>query len=174
MRLTVSDRILAALLRIFKVIAYLVSTVLIFLILAGVLTQTPYLRNLIRTYLVSTLSKNINGTLHIGRIEGNMISGFSLDSVSIDQGDREIISIGRIVCMYEPLGFLRRTINITKLVVDAPRLTLVRTSGGAWTIAHLFRAPADTTDSAAGWTIHLEHFLFRYGSLEVDDSTIAP
>jgi hypothetical protein len=173
MPVTVSDRILTALLRVFKVFAYVVSTVLIFLILAGVLTQTPYLKNLIRSYLVSTLSKSINGTLNIGRIEGNMISGFSMDSVSIDQGGREVIAIGKIVCLYEPLGLLRRNIDITSLVVDAPRLTLVRSAGGRWTMADLFNTGSDTASSAGGWKIRVENFLFRYGTLQVDDSTIA-
>jgi len=173
MRLTVSDRAIAALLRIFKVFAYVVSTVLIFLILAGILTQTPYIRNLIRTYLVSTLSKNINGTLHIGRIEGNMISGFSMDSVSIDQGEREVISLGKIVCFYEPLGFLRNRVEVTKLVVDSPHLTLVRSADGSWSLAGLFRAPPDTTGGGEEWQVRVENFLFRDGTIDVDDSTIS-
>ena len=96
------------------------------LVVAGILSQTPWMRDMLRSYLVSTLSKNLNGALHIGRIEGNMVSGFSMDSVVVVQGEREVISVGRIVCLYEPFGSLRNTVEIGRLTIESPAVTMVK------------------------------------------------
>ncbi len=172
MRLSVSDRLLHALLRVFKILAYLVSTVLIFLVIAGILSQTPYVRDMLRTYLVSTLSKNLNGTLHIGRIEGNMIGGFTMDSVTIDQGEREVVSIGRIVCLYEPIGFLRNVIDISSLVIESPRLALVKSVDGVWNNTTLIHPSADTTAGSFDWEVRLADIQIRGGSVSVEDSQL--
>ncbi|HLF14720.1 MAG TPA: translocation/assembly module TamB domain-containing protein [Bacteroidota bacterium] len=172
MRLSVSDRLLHALLRALKILAYVVSTILIFLVVAGILTQTPYMRNMLRTYLVSTLSKNLNGTLHIGRIEGNMIGGFTMDSVTIDRGEREVISIGRIVCFYEPLGFLRDRIDVSRLVIESPGLSLVKSPDGSWNLGTLFRPSGDTAAGTFNWEVRFADIQVHQGSLSVEDSQL--
>lgn len=170
MRLSLTDRLLRLLLRVFKILAYVVSTVLIFLVVAGILTQTPYLRNMLRSYLISTLSKSLNGTLHIGRIDGNMVGGFTMDSVTIDQGEREVISIGRIVCFYEPLGFLRNRIDVTRLSIESPRVAMVKSPDGSWNLGRLFRSSADSGSGSFDWEIACGDIQIRQGSVSVLDS----
>lgn len=173
MRLSVHDRIIHALLRAFKILAYVVTAVLGLLIIAGILSQTPAMRNLLRSYLVSNLSKNLNGSLRIGRIEGNMISGFTMDSVTVDQGEREVASIGRIVCLYEPWGFLRRTVDISRLVLQSPKVTLVKSAGGEWTIGRLFRPATDTATGRFDWTVRVGELRIEGGTLRVEDSSLS-
>ncbi len=172
MPLSASDRILHALLRVFKIVAYIVTTVLIFLVVAGLLTQTPYVRDMLRTYLVSTLSKSLNGTLHIGRIEGNMIGGFTMDSVTIDQGEREVVSIARIICLYEPIGFLRNVIDISSLIIESPRLSLVKSADGGWNVATLVHPSTDTSAGGFDWELRLADIQISDGSFSVEDSQL--
>lgn len=170
MRLSLSDRLLRAVLRVFKILAYLVTTVLLLLAVAGILSQTSYLRNMFRSFLVSTISKNLNGTLRVGAVGGNMIGGFTMDSVVVEQDGLEVIRIDRIDCSYELLGLLQQRIDVTRLAVDSPRVRLVRSAEGPWNLSRLFDPAPDTGAGGFDWEIRLEELRIRGGSLTVVDS----
>jgi len=166
---SLQERLISVLLRIFKAVAYLVSILLVLIVVTGILTQTTYIRNLLRSYLVSTLSVGINGTIHLGTIEGNMIAGFSVDSVRIAQDGRDVFTVRKITCFYEPLSLLRRRVNIDQLIVEGPVATMIRSRDDRWNINSLFRAGDDSAGGPFDWTILVNNLQIRDGKFVVID-----
>ena len=65
----------------------LASFVVLMLLLAG-LTQTAFFKDRLRSILVNAAADQINGTLVLGTIDGDFLSGVTVDSVAVyDRGE---------------------------------------------------------------------------------------
>jgi hypothetical protein len=97
----------------------------------------------------------INGELQFGAIEGNLITGFIMNNVTVTEGGTEILSTQRIELKYDPIGFIFKHVGISNAVIVQPRIRIYRSADGSTNIERLIKpTPANTTPSA--WSIDIK------------------
>ncbi|MFH0990650.1 MAG: hypothetical protein V1799_11615 [bacterium] len=143
--------------------------VLFLVVVLGGMTQTRMFRSYLRTVVLSTLSKALEGEVQLGQIEGNLLTGFWIDSLRVNTSDSEIAFIDRVEARYDPLGFLFNKVSLSRITLLNPRFSLMRSGDSTWNFNRLFKS--STSDSTpSSWTITLGFVEIKNGSIVVKDS----
>jgi hypothetical protein len=156
--------------RILKWIGISAVIILSVILLLAIFTQTPFFKSRLRTILVSSISTSINGTLHLGTIEGNFLTGFSIDSLAIDDGSGTVLATGKVSCRYHLLSILEKKIKIDNILIVNPKINFYRPSGGDWNISKLIKPNEDTSASKTDWIVQLDTVRIINGTISLLDS----
>lgn len=160
-----------ALRRIFRIAAYGITLFFIVLIIAAAITQTEFFKDRVRILLVSSLSERLNGSIRLGTLGGNFLTGITADSLEIYYRDGLFLKTGRILCQYDPFTLFRKTATLKYLIVDQPRIHFVRSSTGEWNFEKLLKPTGDTGTGSFDWNVFLSDLQLKNGILNVLDST---
>ena len=156
--------------RILKWIGVCAGILVVIVFLLALATQTQFFKDRLRVILASSISTNINGTLHLGTIEGNFLTGFSVDSIAISDEFGIIFSSRKITCRYELLPLLERKIRINNFIIEQPNANLIWAMNGKWNIDRLIKPGEDTTKGTFDWTIQIDDFELKKGGVSLIDS----
>ncbi len=151
---------------------YLLIGIPVFLGVVIAITQTQIFRDRLRTAALSELDSLINGTVTIGRLNGDLITGISIDSISIDVDGGPFLRIPRLDIAYNFFALPGKTIAIRKLTLTHPAITFSRPREGRWNLSDLLRRrPHDTTASKPfDWVIDVERLEVVGGTVSLLDS----
>src|SRR5262245_39511938 len=91
----------------------------------------------IATPLVARAAKG--GTVHIGRITGNFLTGFTIDTFAIrDKRGELFLSTGRISVVYNPRDILDYRIYIRRASIQHPYVHIVQRNDFSWNYREIF------------------------------------
>jgi len=108
------------------------------LVLVGV-TQTAYGRDVIRGVIEDQLASRVQGSLHVGRIHGSLLTGVRIDSLEIRGTDDSVfVASGPITVEYDPRDLLDRRLLLRHLHVERPVVHLRRYEDGVWNFRRIF------------------------------------
>jgi translocation and assembly module TamB len=134
----------------------------VFLILAlgALFTQTPWCRNLVRTFALNAINDAIRGPVHIGAVDGNLLTTIELKDAFVVEGSDTVATISHIRLRYDLSGIPRGVLEVDSVMVDMPQLFLRQRDDGQWNLLTAF-APAqpreekeeDTTKSTFRVTV---------------------
>lgn len=144
--------------------------VLAVVVILGILTQTSFFKSRLRTILASSISTNINGTVHLGTIGGDFLNGFSIDSLVIDDRWGTVLTINKISCRYDLFKLLEKKIKIQSLKIEKPVIKLYRPSGGEWNISSLIKGSSDSSAAPFSWTIQIDSLMIEGSTITLLDS----
>lgn len=116
-------------------------------------TRTPYGREQIRRIVERQVTGSMKqgGSLHIGRIRGGLLGGFSVDTFAIrDSTGRLVFSAGETRVEYDPRDLLDRRLLIQRLEVEHPYVHLVQHEDGSWNFKQLFRRAQQEVERRVG------------------------
>ena len=159
--------------KLFKILAYgLLGLVVFLLVLAGA-TQTQVFRDGLRAFALSRLDSLLDAEVQLGTITGNLVSGFSIDHLSIRVRHEYLIVAERLDIRYDLFEIPGKTISVDNLTLVKPQIALLRGSDSVWNFTRMIRpTPDDTTATKPfDWTIHLKHFKIEDGTIR-DAKTI--
>ena len=136
------------------------------------ITQTQVFRDRLRAAALSELDSLVNGEVRIGRLDGDLITGISIDSISIDVNDGPLLRIPRLEVAYNFFALPGKTIAIRKLTLTHPEISFSRPRGGRWNLSDLLRRrPPDTTASKPfDWVIDVRRLEILDGTVSLLDS----
>ncbi len=139
----------------FRIIFYF-GSILFFVIIAIIgYTQTRSFKTYLRDLLLHESSTVINGELQLGVIEGNLITGFRINDVTVTESGIELLSAQRVELKYDPLGFFFKRVGVSNVIIVKPSIHIYRSVDGSTNIAHLIKPiPTDTTSSV--WSIDIK------------------
>ncbi len=154
----------------FALFGILILLVLTVLLAAG--TQTQIFRDYLRSRVLSSLDSVFQANIRLGTIEGNIVAGFSVDSVAIVVENEPAVSVQRIDFRYNLLGIFGRSISVSTLTLVRPEVRIHRLADGSWNTGHLLRpAPPDSTPAGPfNWTIVVKRLEIQDGVFELIDS----
>jgi hypothetical protein len=154
--------------RLLKIFLFAAAAFILLLILIDGLTQTRQFKNWLRDKIVSQAAAALNGKLHLGRIDGNLVSDFGFRDICIELDSDTLLYVSNIDVALRPLELLQRQVLVTKLVFHTPWLYLQQRSDSSWNIAHLVKAePPDAEPPSLNlWRIALQN-------LQINDGTLA-
>lgn len=156
--------------RIVKIAALTGTGLFLLIILLAILTQTAFFRAQLRDYLIASLTEALNGTIIIGTIEGNIVSGFSIDSVRIEQDGKPLLSAGRIVAYYDPIPLIQKELRLKYLILEQPKIYLERRSTGEWNIGRLVKPSRDTVRGTFEWNLFFDDVQLKNATVSLVDS----
>ena len=91
----------------------------------------------IATPLIARAAKG--GTVHVGRITGNFLTGFTVDTFAIrDKRGELFLSTGRVSVSYNPRDILDYRIYIRRASVQHPYVHLVQHNDYSWNFKEIF------------------------------------
>ncbi|MDE2999329.1 MAG: translocation/assembly module TamB domain-containing protein [Gemmatimonadota bacterium] len=106
-------------------IAALVSAVVVAIVGSGLLALTagrmnPYLRD----YAQQRLTRDLGVAVHIGRLDGNPLSGFRLDRVRFGTERDPLAVVDAVEVRYRPSALLRGALIVDEFLLTAPKIRL--------------------------------------------------
>lgn len=143
------------------------------LVVALVVTQTPWFRDWLRRTAMRQAARVIEGQLVIGRLEGSLFTGVTLRDVSVVQEGAPVVNIERVAVSYGLRELLSDGRLIAHLQVDRPVIRMVRTATG-WNVARLLKPRTSTTPSAGRPTFSLPDIVLTDGVVVVEAAGVEP
>lgn len=150
--------------------------------ITGVLTflHTDYGRNRIREQLEEELNQVFVGEVHVGRLQGSVLSRFSLADITIDDaGGERALSIGNISIDYSLLSLIDLTVMVNELRLDDVEVHARQGEDGTLNLTALIETTEDDpkdddteSDSAPSrWRVLAPTIVVRRGSATYSDGT---
>ena len=137
-------------------ITYYIGGILLFVIIAVIgYTQTRSFKTYLRDILLHESLTAINGELRFGAIEGNLVTGFIINNVTVTESGTELFSTQRLELKYDPFGFLFKRVGVSNAVIVKPRIHVYRSMNGLTNIARLIK-PAPTNATSSAWRIDIK------------------
>jgi translocation and assembly module TamB len=129
----------------------LLTVIFVMAVIVGVGVGTDPGRAQIRALIESQLAGRVHGKLHIGKVRGNILTGFTLDTFAIrGPDDSLLISTGRISLDYDPRDLIDRRILLHNVQVEHPYLRLRQYEKGDWNFQRIFRSKKVNTPEVPG------------------------
>ena len=139
-------------------IAAIVLLVLIAVIGVGlwVVTGTSFGHERIRRFALNTLTSKVHGTVTLGRIDGNLLTGIVIHDLSItDSTGAPFLVVDEARTRYGIVSLAKKHIVLRDLTLTRPVVVLDRPPNGEWNYKRIFASsdstPNDTTPSWGSW-----------------------
>ncbi len=158
--------------RILKIVLGLLGGTLLFLVLLAAVTQTQFFRDRLRSAALSNLNSLLDADVHLGELQGNLVTGFSIDSIEIASRGKSLLRAERVELKYNLLEIPGRTISVRGVTIINPFINLLRLPGERWNFEEIIRPrPSDTTAAQAmSWVVRLDRIEIRAGTIRMTDS----
>jgi translocation and assembly module TamB len=131
--------------RILRLILWGAILTVFLLILVLLFTQTPYFRTIAKRIIISQISKQIQGELTIGSLDGNFYNSLTLNDIAFSDNDKEIITLKEISLEYKLLPLLKRRVSIERIALSGLNVFL-QEEDDQWNLQRLF-TPEETKES---------------------------
>lgn len=131
--------------------ATLLTAVFIAVVTIGVGVGTDTGRDTIRSLIQQQVGGRINGKLHLGKIGGGFLTGFTVDTFAIrGEDDSLFVSTGRIKVDYDLRDLLDRRILLRNVEIDRLFVRFHQFQKGDWNHERIFRRDRPKTPNAPG------------------------
>ncbi len=127
-------------------------------------TQTARFKAWLRDKLLAQAHEKLAGTLSLGRIEGNLVSNFTLLDLQLDYANEILARVPRVEVGFRLLPLLDGRVQIDKILIDSLYLNLKQQADSLWNIQKIAQIEADTT-SPSTLNLSLSDFEIRNGSV---------
>jgi translocation and assembly module TamB len=108
-------------------------------------------REQIRSLIQQQVSGQVNGKIHIGKVGGSLLRGFTLDSFAIRGPDDSLfLSTGRIRLDYDPRDLMDRRLLLRNVEVEHPVFRLRQHENGDWNFQRIFRNDGPSAPGVPG------------------------
>jgi hypothetical protein len=159
--------------RVEQAVTLVLGSLLVLLLFTAGITQTQYFRDRLREFALSSLDSVLNAELTLGTIKGNLITGFSVDTLAVVVDGLPVLTAGEVSFRYNPLRIPGNVIAVTSAVLHHPVFYLRCDSSGTWNTAGILRpGPPESTPARSGpfpWKIDLDRFELRNATIVVED-----
>lgn len=157
--------------RLIKILFYSLGLgIFVVIVIAGI-TQSKFFKDRLRAVIISYSIENLGGTLRLGRITGNFVTGFTIDSVKIYYENEIFLSTGKISLYHDPFSIIQKTITLRTVKIEEPIVHILKSHRNEWNINKIFR-PDTSKPTGFDWTIKVEDLKIEKGNVVIFDSTV--
>ncbi len=132
-----------------KILGWALLTIIVVAVLAGLLIQTSPVKKRISSIVEQKASDFINGTLSIGKIDGDFFTSLILKNIVLEQNNDTLISIVNINAKYSLWSLLSGKLLIHSVKINKPKVFLKQLNDSTWNIQQIMKASSQT-DTTAG------------------------
>lgn len=149
-----------------------ISVFLGLVLLALILTQTAWFRNFLIEKVQSIASKQINGELVIGELEGNFLSELKLKNVSLSIKNETVASFESLQLNYNLRALLKKEIHVDSVILRTPFVYLKQEADSTLNLQHiLVESEKEKTKSSSSpftFKINAPFVSIRNGSVKTE------
>jgi len=153
------------LIRLAKAAGILLIALLVLVLAAVAVSNTRWFREKIRTTAESQAARFLNGTLSLGAIEGNLITGSVLKNVRLIQDGQEVVAVDEVRLSYKSWELVRSDLLFRDLTLTRPRVRLIH-DGTRWRIGQLLRLPERR--QPGGRALRMPGMTVRQGTVTIE------
>lgn len=129
----------------------LLTIIFVAAVTIGVGVGTDPGREQIRSLVQQQVGSRVKGKVHIGRVRGGFLTGFTIDSFAIrDLQDTILVSMGRVTVEYDLRDLLDRRILLRNVDIEHPVFRLKQYEKGDWNFQRIFRRDGPSTPNVPG------------------------
>lgn len=154
-----------------KIFLYSVLSVVVLLISLAGYTQTGAFRSNLRSALYKVIKSNLNASVYLGEINGNLVTGFSIDTVMMYIDNAPFVESGKITATYNLLDLLHNEVNVDSLAIQNPVVHLIRWKDGEWNVDRLTEPSAAPDSTPSSWKINVQNIVLTDAMFRLVDST---
>jgi hypothetical protein len=157
--------------RVTNIVKYTLLAVVLMIAGAAVFSQTQMFRNTLRSTLYTFLEKEINADIYIGEITGNLVNGFSVDTVMMYIDGAPFVESGRLSVRYNLFDLVNNKITVDSLKVMNPSIHLIRRKNGEWNVSRLSKSTAPKDSAESPLVVSAGRIQIVNGKFHLTDST---
>src|SRR3990172_2977656 len=113
-----------------KILLYICVSALAVLLGAAGFTQTRLFKQTLRSTLYKLVESQLNASVYIGEIRGNIFSGISIDTVAMYVNNAPFVEAGSITLHYDLFPLWYRRVAISSVEIENPSVSVVRFTDG--------------------------------------------
>ncbi|MEX0845394.1 MAG: translocation/assembly module TamB domain-containing protein, partial [Balneolaceae bacterium] len=163
-----SDKKPHIILRFLKALVWTLFSLILILVLIRLSLKTKMVHNLAKNQVVSITNKNINGSLSIGDINGDLWNDFEVSDITVMQEDT-LFSLDSLSVQYHIWSLLKGSFNASQIHLSSLNAFLLETGPGKFNVQDLLITENDdeiTPDSST------PTFKIQIDSLGIENSSI--
>jgi hypothetical protein len=154
-----------------KILLYLGASVVTLLVAAALFSQTGAFKETLRSTLYTLLQKNLNARVYLGQIHGNLVTGFSMDTLIMYVDDHPFVESGKIAVRYDPLAAWNKRISLGGVSLNHLSVTLIRYPDGSWNVDHLAKSKSAPDTTPSPWIVSVKSLKINDARFRMIDST---
>src|SRR5262245_12636077 len=152
-------------LQLFRAVGWLAVVATLACATLAAATQTAWFKDWLRSYVVRMATDQLNGTLSIGELRGNLISGIELHAVAVSMNGQNVLSIDKVRASYTLGTLIRQGIVIDDVEVTRPVVAIGRDESG-WDLGRLVKT-GGSDQRAQPRMFLIRHLVVSQGSLSI-------
>jgi autotransporter translocation and assembly factor TamB len=148
--------------------------VFLLLILFRFSLKTAFIQDWVRSSVVTMANQQLNATLSIGRLTGDLWKELTLSNIRLSKEDDTIVQVDSLYARYNVWGFLQGDIDINELRIYRPQANL-KQQAGQWNVQNIVPVSEDTTDtstSASSWHFYIEELQLASGDFAISSDSL--
>jgi translocation and assembly module TamB len=119
----------------------LMVAVFVSAIIVGFGVGTDSGRDEVRAFVQQQLAGRVKGKIHLGKVSGGLLAGFSIDTFAIrDDNDSLLISTGRVTLAYDPRDLMDKRLLLRNVRVEHPYVRLRQYPEGDWNFQRILKS----------------------------------
>jgi len=158
--------------KLFKIVTYIVLGALALILLAAGVTQTQFFRDRVRAFALNELDSLLEADIYLGDVGGNLVAGFSVDSIAVIVDGTPFIVSKRLDLRYDLWGIPGKSIHVGSFELESPQIYLIRSSDGLWNFERMQKGSSGDTSSSGpvDWVITFDRLALNDGTILLIDS----
>jgi hypothetical protein len=164
--------------RLGRIVLYGVTGLVVLLLLIAGITQTPIFRSYLRSFALSQLDSLLQAQVSMGTLDGNLISGFSIDSIAVRVDGVDLIHADRLDLRYDLFGITGKSLSFSTVRLVRPTIALLRDHEGRWNFEKMIRSSSRDSVNAPGspfdWTVSVATLELTHARVTLVDSAARP
>jgi hypothetical protein len=133
-------------------------------------TQTTLFRKTLRATLYKLVESNLNASVYIGEINGNLFTGLSVDTVAMYVNNASFVEARNVVVRYDPLSLWYKRLSVASLEIDKPSFSLIRFADGTWNVDRLAKKKSAPDSLPSPWVVALKSVHIKDAHFRLIDS----
>ena len=118
-----------------RILTWFTLVLFIVLLVVAIVSQTAWFRGQLKQQAIKAANQNLNATLHIGKIQGNLVTFLSLSDVMLTQEQDTLAIIPQLDIRFRPLELLDNIIAFNVIRIDSAQFTLVQRPDSTWNVS---------------------------------------
>lgn len=154
-----------------RVIGWTLAVLLLLIVLLRLSLKTAFVQDWAKNYLVSTANQQLNATLMVDRLSGDLWNNITLSDISLTQKDTTA-RIDSVHAEYNLWALIDGQIEVSQLGIYQPHLRL-RQEGEQWNVQQILPQTAeDTSDDGGAVAFAIDDLHLRGGYISVQSDSI--
>jgi autotransporter translocation and assembly factor TamB len=152
--------------RLVRIVVVGLASLVLAVVAAVVVSQTAWFKDWLRGVIAREASRYVDGTVSIGRLRGNLLSGARLDDLAVNRHGKQVVAVGAVSVDYDALKLALGDLTIDRISLDRPTVMLQQ-NDGTWGLAGAGGERRQGGQAGPGGTFSIRDIEIRDGRLLV-------